>query len=166
VYRTLDDFLDVWKSERESTMKVFTALTDESLAQRVTGDGRSLGRIAWHVVSSIPEMLRTVGLPVEGPGDADPVPSIASEIVAAYDRSSRAVIMELSSAWNDASLLEERQMYGETWKNGFTLMVLLQHQTHHRGQMTVLMRQAGLLVPGVCGPSKEEWALYGMPVAE
>ena len=28
--------------------------------------------------------------------------------------------------------------------------------------MTVLMRQAGLTVPGVYGPAKEEWAVAGM----
>lgn len=28
--------------------------------------------------------------------------------------------------------------------------------------MTVLMRQAGLVVPGIYGPSKEEWANFGM----
>ena len=42
-------------------------------------------------------------------------------------------------------------------------MVLVTHQTHHRGQMTVLMRQAGLKVPDVYGPAKEGWATYGMP---
>ena len=52
-------------------------------------------------------------------------------------------------------------MYGESWKRGFTLDVLVRHQTHHRGQMTVLMRQAGLRVPGVCGPAREDWAAYG-----
>jgi uncharacterized damage-inducible protein DinB len=56
----------------------------------------------------------------------------------------------------------EIPMYGEKWTRGFTLYVLIAHQSHHRGQMTVLMRQAGLKVPGVCGPSKEEWAAYGM----
>ena len=35
--------------------------------------------------------------------------------------------------------------------------LLIQHQAHHRGQLTVLMRQADLKVPGVYGPSKEEW---------
>ena len=44
-----------------------------------------------------------------------------------------------------------------------TLQILLFHQTHHRGQMTVLMRQAGLPVPGMYGPAKEDWAKYGMP---
>jgi len=28
--------------------------------------------------------------------------------------------------------------------------------------MTVLMRQGGLKVPGVFGPTKEEWSQYGM----
>ena len=41
-------------------------------------------------------------------------------------------------------------------------MTLINHQNHHRGQMTVLMRQAGLTVPGVYGPAKEEWATAGM----
>jgi uncharacterized damage-inducible protein DinB len=54
-------------------------------------------------------------------------------------------------------------MYGEQWTRGFVLQALVAHQTHHRGQMTVLMRQAGLPVPGMYGPSKEEWAAMGMP---
>lgn len=30
----------------------------------------------------------------------------------------------------------------------------------YRGQMTILLRQAGLPVPGVMGPTKEETAAY------
>jgi uncharacterized damage-inducible protein DinB len=40
--------------------------------------------------------------------------------------------------------------------------VLISHQIHHRGQMTVLMRQAGLAVPSIYGPVKEGWAQYGV----
>lgn len=43
-------------------------------------------------------------------------------------------------------------MYGEIWARGLTLFYLITHQAHHRGQMTVLMRQAGLPVPGIYGP--------------
>ena len=53
-------------------------------------------------------------------------------------------------------------MYGETWKRGKSLPVFLTHEMHHRGQMTVIMRLAGLKVPGIYGPSKEEWTNYGM----
>jgi uncharacterized damage-inducible protein DinB len=54
-------------------------------------------------------------------------------------------------------------MYGMTWTKGTVLVSLITHQAHHRGQMTVLMRQAGLKVPGVYGPAREEWAAMGMP---
>ncbi len=57
--------------------------------------------------------------------------------------------------------LHSRTQYGERWKNGFTLEVLLRHEIHHRGRMTVLMRQAGLKVPGVYGPAMEEWEAFG-----
>jgi hypothetical protein len=32
--------------------------------------------------------------------------------------------------------------------------------------MTVLMRLAGLKIPGLYGPSKEEWSRYGMKEPE
>jgi uncharacterized damage-inducible protein DinB len=35
---------------------------------------------------------------------------------------------------------------------------LVRHLIHHRGQMSVLMREAGLIVPGVYGLSREETA--------
>ena len=54
-------------------------------------------------------------------------------------------------------------MYGESWSRGAVLMSLIVHQAHHRGQMTVLMRQAGLRVPGVYGPAKEDWAAMNLP---
>ena len=45
-------------------------------------------------------------------------------------------------------------------------MLVIQHQYYHRGQMTVLMRQAGLTVPDIYGPAKEEWANFGMEAQE
>jgi hypothetical protein len=53
-------------------------------------------------------------------------------------------------------------MYGDTWTRGMVLEALIRHEAHHRGQMTVLMRQAGLVVPGCYGPAREEWAQWGM----
>ena len=57
-------------------------------------------------------------------------------------------------------------MYGETWKKGFALWVTVAHQAHHRGQLTVLMRMAGLKVPGIYGPAKEEWEEMNFPKAD
>ena len=40
---------------------------------------------------------------------------------------------------------------------------MVKHEVHHRAQMTVLMRQAGLAVPGIYGPAAEEWEAMGLP---
>jgi uncharacterized damage-inducible protein DinB len=81
----------------------------------------------------------------------------------AYDIASASVLEQVRTRWTEASLDEEDEMYGQRWKRGFTLMVRIHHQTHPRGPMTVLMRQAGLAVPGVYGPAREEWVQLGMP---
>ena len=67
----------------------------------------------------------------------------------------------IAAAWTDEVLLDTDDLYGQTWPRGLTLSVLLRHEAHHVGQMTVLLRQAGATVPGVCGPAKEEWASMG-----
>jgi uncharacterized damage-inducible protein DinB len=38
----------------------------------------------------------------------------------------------------------------------FLRRIMLNHWYHHRGQLTVYLRQTGALVPGVYGPSADE----------
>lgn len=166
MYTTLDPFFRAWKHESEGTLKMLQQLTDASLAQRVAPEDRTLGRIAWHIVGSLVEMMNQTGLTVAGPGEHDPVPATAAEIAAAYATAMGSLETEIRSKWNDASLAVADEMYGESWPRGVTLAILIQHQAHHRGQMTVLMRQAGLKVPGIYGPAREEWAAYGQPAPE
>jgi uncharacterized damage-inducible protein DinB len=86
----------------------------------------------------------------------------ASDIAAAYERAGASIASEVKEKWNDAMLPELIDMYGEKWTRAATLTSIIKHQIHHRAQMTVLMRQAGLKVPGVYGPSREEWSQMGM----
>ena len=161
--RKIEDFIKDWEYEAESTGKILNALTDESLSQKVTPDGRSLGFLAWHLTLTLGEMLGLVGLKIDAPGHDQEGPPSAATIAAAYQKAARSVTEEVKNSWTDETLLQSDNMYGETWARGLTLFYLIAHQAHHRGQMTVLMRQAGLPVPGVYGPSKEEWAAMGAP---
>jgi uncharacterized damage-inducible protein DinB len=162
MFRRVADFQKAWAQERGRTLRVLGALTDASLAQAVTRDDRTLGRLAWHLATTPGEMMERTGLAVAGPSHDSPPPASAAAIRAGYEEASSAVA-EGVAAWTDATLEVEDEMYGERWPRGLTLQALIAHQAHHRGQMTVLMRQAGLAVPGVYGPSREEWTAYGMP---
>ena len=166
MYRTIQDFLGSWAYESEATVKVFQKLTDASLAQRVTPEDRNLGRIAWHIVQTLPEMGGRTGLEIDGPGEEEPVPVSAEEIATRFKSAADSLASQVRSRWTDADLEVEDDMYGEMWARGRTLGAVVGHQAHHRGQMTVLMRQAGLKIPGIYGPAKEEWEEYGMPAQE
>jgi len=159
---TLSEFLSIWKIESESTQQILDTLTDDSLNQAVTANDRTLGRIAWHIITTIPEMLSRTGLVLESIKENAPVPNNVKIIVDSYREANKAMVTAITNEWNDQTLLEERDMYGQTWTIGATLDALIAHQIHHRGQMTVLMRQAGLKVPGVMGPAREEWSQLDM----
>jgi uncharacterized damage-inducible protein DinB len=163
MYRTISDFTSDWKYESAATLKVLHSLTDASLHQKVSPDGRSLGFLGWHLVLTLIETGSKMGLQITGPAEDSEQPESASEIATAYDISAKSVAEVVRTTWSDASLDDKIDMYGEPWKRGFALASLVKHQIHHRAQMTVLMRQARLPVPGVYGPSREEWAKMGMP---
>ncbi len=163
MFRTIEDFTKAWSGERESTLKILGQLTEPSLSQCITPEARTLGRLAWHLTQSHDELLEKVGLHIGGPDMQASIPATPAEIVAVYDRTSRRVLEAVPQEWTDAKLLDVHDMYGERWSKGMTLYVLIVHEAHHRGQMTVLLRQAGLKVPGVYGPAREEWTAFGMP---
>ena len=164
--RQIDDFVKDWEYEAESTGKILNALSDESLSQKVSPEGRTLGYLGWHLTQTLGEMLERVGLKIDAPGFDQECPPTAAEIADAYQKAAMSVADEVKNNWTDETLLETDDMYGETWARGLTLFYLIAHQAHHRGQMTVLMRQAGLKVPGVYGPAREEWAAMGAPAMQ
>lgn len=162
MYRKLDDFFAHFDELTEGTRKTFALLEADNLNQAVTSGHRTLGEIAWHIVVTIPEMMSRTGL---GLGSRDPhssPPASATAIVEGYEAVTSELRGAIKSNWTDQALTETDDMYGETWPRGKTLAALIHHEIHHRGQMTTLLRQAGQKVPGLFGPSKEEWKQYGM----
>jgi uncharacterized damage-inducible protein DinB len=155
---TVAEFTSMWKAESEITQRVLDALTNTSLGQRITGRDRTLGDLAWHLATTIGEMLRQTGLPVSGPDHDSPAPGDAKAIADAYRDGAGSVLALVGGRWTDATLAVEDEMYGERWTRGATLTALVCHEIHHRGQLSVLMRQAGLVVPSIYGPNREQTA--------
>ena len=162
MYTSIDRFVEDWRCESANTAKVMGALTNASLSASVGEPYRTLGRVAWHIVTTIPEMMGRAGLAIGGVDEHSTMPFSAMGILSAYKEVSDGLCFQVQEQWTDATLEVEDEMYGNKWARGMTLEVLVRHEIHHRGQMTVLMRKAGLRVPGVYGPSLEEWEQMGM----
>jgi len=161
VFETIDRFAKEWENEAGLTARVLEGLTDESLKQPIAAGRRTLGGLAWHLVASV-QYMASLGLDFEGLADGASAPASAREIALEYRRMSSAMLRAVVEQWRDASLLETREIMGEAWRNGDSLRFTLMHQAHHRGQMTVLMRQAGLRPPEIYGPTYESWIDQGM----
>ena len=162
MFRRISDFAEEWQDERSSTIKLMQALTDESLGQAMEPGGRTLVFLAWHLTVSFREMLGHAGLEIDGPDLGAPVPSNAAEILRQYQRASASVLDKVGASWSDDMMEDDVPAYGMVFRRGLMLDMLIRHEAHHRGQMTVLMRQAGLPVAGPYGPSREEWRQMGL----
>ncbi|MGG1401193.1 DinB family protein [Bacillus salipaludis] len=162
MYTSIHEFIGEWNQEMESTQKVFDALTDSSLQQAVSQEDRTLGRIAWHIVTSTPEMLNEFGIQVGAVENATTVPTSAKVIADSFRKVTTDTSNAVKEQWTDQSLTAMINVFGMDMPKAVTLSLLIKHIIHHRGQLTVLMRQAGLKVPGVYGPAREEWNLMGM----
>jgi uncharacterized damage-inducible protein DinB len=156
MYRTIADFVEDWNRESATSLKIERTLTDASLTQKIYSEGRTLGQLAWHMVVMIGGTGSLAGLEVEGPSRDAPPPASAAGMADAYEKAARSLGEQALARLKDAQLPVEIAFFGRSLPLARVLQSLIVHQVHHRGQMTVLMRQAGLVPPGVYGPTREE----------
>ncbi|MCD7036094.1 DinB family protein [Metabacillus sp. GX 13764] len=158
MFSTVNEFLEEWKMEAGITQKVLEAVTDESLNKEVSPGLYSIGSLAWHLAGSVYYFPEVAGIKVEHPDmEQKGQPDSAQEILDTYKTISSNLMGALPEQVSDEQLSEEKDFFGMNMKTADILRLLIQHQAHHRGQLSTLMRQNGLKVPGIYGPSKEEW---------
>ena len=166
MFRTIQDFKEAFQYESQTTLKVFKNITNQTLILKPNDSVRSMQRLVWHITLTLGEMLGKAGLTIDCPDEHSSPLNDIDAIYKTYETAAKSVLEQVEKNWKDSDLLDEVEMYGEKWKKGIVLTVLIKHEAHHRGQLTTLMRLNNLLVPGVYGPSKEEWAVWNMPAAE
>ncbi|GGG78500.1 DinB family protein [Paenibacillus radicis (ex Gao et al. 2016)] len=158
MYATVQSFIQDYTQESASTQRVFDALTDESLAQAVAPGYRTISQLAWHLAES-GGMLSSAGFNLDRhSGRSESAVALAE----AYRAISQSIIRSAGEVLTDEKLSEPLTVFGKPFTYGSLLGMFVKHEVHHRGQLTILIRQAGIQAPGVYGPSKEEWALNGM----
>jgi uncharacterized damage-inducible protein DinB len=141
---------------------VLERVPGNQLGWRPHEKARTLGELALHV-ANVPGGVAEIAVqsPVQAPQFTDPSPKNASELIPALDRSI-AKAKKLLGGMDDATLLatwrlmqDDRQLLAIP-RVAFLRSIMLNHWYHHRGQLTVYLRQLGMPVPSIYGPSADE----------
>jgi uncharacterized damage-inducible protein DinB len=159
----IDGILQEFEQETQTTRRVLERVPDNQLAWRPHEKARTLGELALHVAmvpGGVAELVASPS-PAQAPQFADPSPKSASELIPALDHSI-AKVKEVLGGMDDAALMATwRLMQGDRELLAMPLVamlrsVMLNHWYHHRGQLTVYLRELGVPIPSIYGPSADE----------
>jgi len=160
----IDGMLQELEQETQTTRRVLERVPDDHLAWRPHKKARTLGQLAIHV-ATVPGAVAALGAspsPAQIPRLPDePDVKSASELVPALNQSV-ARAKQLLGGIDDAELLATwRLMHGEREllalpRIAFLRSVMLNHWYHHRGQLSVYLRQLDVAIPSIYGPSADE----------
>ena len=150
------------EQEAQTTRRVLERVPDDRLAWKPHDKSMSLGQLALHIASvpgAIAEISQISPFPL--PKFEQPSAASAAELIPALEESlgkARTILRRL----DDADLAKIwRVVDGDrevmTIPVGAVLRsIMLNHWYHHRGQLSVYLRQVGVPVPSIYGPSADE----------
>jgi uncharacterized damage-inducible protein DinB len=160
---TIDEILQELEHEAQATRRVLERVRDDKLDWKPHEKSMTLGQLAMHV-ATLPEAIAQLALqPSFDVNTEIPRPSAtsAAELVATLEQSvakAKALLggmdeTTLASTWRATN---GNRVVMEAPRAAFLRSVMLNHWYHHRGQLTVYLRQTGSLVPAVYGSSADE----------
>ena len=159
----IDGMLQELEQEAQTTRRVLERVPGSQLAWRPHEKARTLGQLALHVAivpGGVAELIASPS-PAQAPTFTDPSPASAGELVPALDQSI-AKAKQVLGGMDDGTLTATwRMMQGERElfavpRVALLRSIMLNHWYHHRGQLTVYLRQLGVPVPSIYGPSADE----------
>ncbi|MQA28532.1 MAG: DinB family protein [Luteitalea sp.] len=159
----IDSLLQELEQETQTTRRVLERVPQSHLAWRPHEKARTLGELALHVATVPGGVAQLVASPspAQAPQFTDPSPKSASELVPALDQSI-ATAKKALGGMDDAALMATwRLMQGEREllavpRVAMLRSVMLNHWYHHRGQLTVYLRELDVPIPSIYGPSADE----------
>jgi uncharacterized damage-inducible protein DinB len=160
---TIREMLQELEQEAVTTRRTLERVRADKLDWQPHEKSMSLGVLAMHV-ATIPARLAEVATqPSFDVSFVIPRPTTTSipELLEAHEQSI-ARAREILGSMDDAALeLPWRMMNGSTEvfsmpRRNFLRSVLFNHWYHHRGQLSVYLRETGALVPSIYGASADE----------
>jgi len=159
----VDGMLQELEQEAKTTRRVLERVPNDQLEWRPHKKARTLGELALHVATTPGGVAQFVSgpSPAQVPMFVFPAPQSAAELISAHDESV-ASAKRLVGEMKDADLTETwRLMKGDREvlalpRIAFLRSIMLNHWYHHRGQLSVYLRQLDVPIPSIYGPSADE----------
>jgi uncharacterized damage-inducible protein DinB len=159
----INGMLQELDQEAQTTRRVLERVPDNQLAWRPHEKARTLGQLALHVAmvpGGVAELVASPS-PAQAPTFLDPSPSSASELVPALDQSIEKAKRLLGGMDDAAFTATWRLMAGEREllavpRAAMLRSIMLNHWYHHRGQLTMYLRELDVPIPSIYGPSADE----------
>jgi uncharacterized damage-inducible protein DinB len=146
-----------------STKKLLESVPADKLDWQPHAKARSLGELALHV-ATVPGRYLTFA--TEGNTTVQALterthPKNKAEILESFERSvlkaneilSKTIDSLDTKSWN---LLTDNKVIFTLPVPMFTRLLIFNHLVHHRGQLSSYLRQLGVLIPSIYGPSADE----------
>ena len=158
-------FLRIWEREAKTTQKVMRAFPPESLGFKPHERSRSIRDLAWQCVIDervIEKILDGANDLRNAPPNPHP-PEKMEEIAAAHEAAHSSAAEKMRRPETQFSKIVTVTMRGGSvqLEQAETIWGNLLDQIHHRGQLTIYLRQAGGKVPSIYGPSGDEAMSFG-----
>ena len=149
--------------EAETTKGLFERIPEDKLSWRPHKKSRSLGQLALHIAQLPAVVCSLAELDVAEPPSLGNEPEAKSrkELMQTFDQSMASAREQLTKM-DDERMLSPwtLQNHGKTImsmpRTAFLRSILLNHNYHHRGQLTVYLRLLDVPLPFVYGPSADE----------
>jgi uncharacterized damage-inducible protein DinB len=159
----IDSLLQELEQEAETTKRVLERVPDAHLAWKPHHKSMSLGQLALHI-ATVPGGVATIavqpGLEAT-PEFIQPSATSAAELIPALEESV-AKARHLLGGMTDQQLMEvwtlksDGQVMMAMPRLAVLRAIMLNHWYHHRGQLSVYLRELNVPVPSIYGPSADE----------
>ncbi len=159
----IDGMLQELEEEARTTRRVLERVPDNKLTWRPHEKARTLGELAMHVAivpGAVAELIASPS-PAQVPQFTDPTTQSAPELVSTLEESIAKAKRVLGGIDDTTLMATWRMMQGEREvfavpRVALLRSVMLNHWYHHRGQLTVYLRELDVPIPSIYGPSADE----------
>jgi uncharacterized damage-inducible protein DinB len=169
---TSEVFVQELEHEAKTTRRILERVPNAHLGWKPHQKSWSLGQLALHIATLPGAIAELASAPsIQAPVFVQPGASNAAELLPVLDDSvakAKGILRSLDEASMMATFRVrsgDREVMALP-RAAFLRAIMLNHWYHHRGQLSVYLRQLGVPVPSIYGPSADENLFAGEPKAQ